>query len=289
MTTKRTGNYMEGEARITMKDISILLGLSPQAMRNYEKINDTARHKINENGYREFPFESVSQLIAFRQFATIGVPLREISKIMDSSDSSDLDVVYSQQGEAIDREIKRLQVIQDCLGTLRRLVWQIPRETNRFKLVTSPEMYRLPCEKDDKILSSGRDRALIRDWASQLPITFYLPTVEGPPFSEQSVARIGLGIEARHADYVSIPHGQVVHLPSIACVGGVVCVHDAPTARNNPRYTYGYYPVIEEGLAQVRRLGLRVTGNILTRLIVSNVRVEDGSSNDYYYAWYPVE
>ena len=282
---------MEAEARITMKDIATLLGVSAQTIRNYEKFNAQARYDFSGGKYRELLFESVSQLVGFRSLTAMGAPAREVSEILARGDLGSLAAYCADREQTAVQAARELELLASAAGDAAAYVELACGGAGAFEVVSSPPLYRLSCQEGDRLTRDAKSRELVREWGAALPVTFYAPAIAGPPFPDDCIATIGFGIFEKFAHRVTVDADNVQFYPSRPCIGGIGVVRNAPTARRSPEASLakGYYPVIAEGLEFARQRGLEVRGPIIARLIASDVHGGDGSVDDYYYLWLPIE
>lgn len=290
---------------ISIKDICTVLNVTPTTIRLYEKYLPEVPWYVGENGYRGFYFENLTHLFNCRSVAKYGASLREsfdgsIGGCWEAEDD-----ILAKQREVLARQARMTNDLIESLDETRLLMGKIPVLQGSFEEVSLPAFLHLDFGSHLTDLSQDT-RDIVSNWAQAIPFVHFTPyyqieRIGDEADSEAMPARSGFSIALSYAHMVDTSHPFVLFRPAsraLATIFSVNGVAHPPGSSSfagglpfdEPRYKMTR-ALFEEGL---RERGLKLTGNIYTRLIYSaypgKYRSDGKESNaiDYFYAWTPL-
>lgn len=266
------------EIELKMNEMCDLLGISPQAIRLYEKYEAIHSFKYEGNGYRYYYFEDIGPAIQVRCFRKLGLPLADASRLCKASKPEEVTKSLAAYQEELKWNIRYQQALLEKCEEMEKAVDWAVCNLHQFKKCKRPAMYHLLCEKDGEILKGRAERKLIRSWSDQFPFVHYCPLVEAENISKESVCKVGFCVFEKDREFVSpLDSPNVCYYPETECIGGVVSVD---------QNTLDYYSVLESGLNYLKQNGYKLTGDILSVMLAAGIKINDHIC-DYHYVWYP--
>ena len=113
--------------------------------------------------------------------------------------------------------------------------------------------------------------------------------MRGEDLTPEGVPRLGLAIEDRFAWLIDDKDSpRVSFIESCRCVTGIHRIERVDTMRETHGLLGAYYSVVRPALEYMEAHHLRLDGDVVTRLLLSNVEDADGPANDYWRLWLPV-
>lgn len=266
------------EIQLKMNEMCDLLGLSPQAIRLYEKYEAIHSFKYERNGYRYYYFEDIGPAIQVRSFRKLGLPLADAARLCKASKPEEVTQSLANYQEALKWNIRYQQALLTKCEEMEKAVSWAVSNLHQFKECIRPSMYHLLCEKDGEILKGRAERKLIRTWSDQFPFVHYCPLVEAENLNKESVCKVAFCVFEKDSEFVSpLDSPYVNYYPEAKCIGGVVSVN---------QNTLDYYSVLEAGLDYLKQNDYELTGDILSMLLAAGIKNGENIC-DYHYVWYP--
>lgn len=280
------------ELSVGMKDICLLLGIAPQTVRLYEQRGLEPRYTQEENGYRHFYIEDLSQLHAVRDLARLGKPLEECTALFGASDAEAFEKTFSDLADGLARR-------REELGLLERAARRNAEAMSRFRdigpeylMCDEPEMWHLPCTFGGKLPPDPDLREQVGAWAKMTPMTFFTFWIDAEDLGPGCSSDCGYGVEAEFAGLVDTSADAVQHLPAHTCVVWAWMVDLALTKGARAALgeeTDDYYPVYEGAVSFAAQRGYRPCGTVVGRLVAGGVDVPGVGQEDFYLMRMPVE
>ncbi len=258
------------------KEICDILGVTPNALRNYEKhgaINSVRK----ENGYREYMFNDIQQLLYFKSLISMGFSVSDASAFMKMRTVEEVD---SMLEEEIGKQEKELQRIEKTIAYTRRKKRDISRistECGVFDITVRPGFYfsqYTNANEDEK-----EHLKEMKVFAEYSPFVESCPKIAQKYLNPSIVADIGLCVKDTYADMI---HGDI--LIRMEHMAPRKCLHTITFAG---RHLDDYYSVVEKGLSELERRGYVLDGDIYSLLIAANYSLNDTKPMDYYDCYFP--
>lgn len=275
-------------------EMCALLGITPPALRLYEKYNKSIRYLVSDsNGYRTFPFESLAQLLGFKCMLNIGMALKDVAPLTEHVTLESLASTFARQKGELQLQIARLTAMMEQAETMRSRIEGIESLVGTFWESESPSSWYLDLNNGYIPSSNKGLREELRRWSDYIPLVTLSPFMKRSDDMRTVVPTITLEIEDRYAGFLAPQErGHAFHLGPRRCISTVSFVRysrqiDRESLSNEDKYYY----VIEGGMEYLSSHGLALTGDVITRLIATNVRtdVDEGASYDYYQIWFPID
>ncbi len=106
----------------TVKQLSMLAGVTPRALRHYDKIGLLKPSRVGDNGYRYYGEETLPRLQQILFYRELGMPLAEICKIMNRADFDLLAALESHKRglrEQIARARRLTRAVDETIAFLK--------------------------------------------------------------------------------------------------------------------------------------------------------------------------
>lgn len=278
------------DIQASMKDLTALLGMSAQALRLYEKSGSVRRYSVGENGYRDFRFEGLTQMMGLRTLVKLGIPLKEAAQLQREGSLASYEELVAQRARQVRDEARHLDALSDLLGQIEREARQASDAPDVFCVGEMPGLWRLDLSGGGgRMADDAAARESLRAWADNLPFVFLCPIMRGEDLTPEGVPRLGLAIEDRFAWLIDDKDSpRVSFIESCRCVTGIHRIERVDTMRETHGLLGAYYSVVRPALEYMEAHHLRLDGDVVTRLLLSNVEDADGPANDYWRLWLPV-
>ena len=265
-----------------MKELCDLLGITPTAIRNYERYHVISAQR-KENGYRYFSFNDVQRCLRLKSFTSLGFSIAQATRLTREADFvQTLDALKIQEAE--DRaKIAQIQRQMEYLAELQGFYREMERLDEQYEESIMPGMYWIQYQDDDHLIRSADLKSILQKWSNYLPFTESSPRLRKEGLSTRSRAEIGLCIRDRYSDILDFEDAQyAIHYCPQRCIRTVV----------HANFSYpDYYSVIEGGLRYIKDHGMELNGDIMTILIASDMYTpwRSETANEYYLCYYPVK
>ncbi len=265
------------EIEFKMNEMCDLLGITPQAIRLYEKHKAIHSFKYEGNGYRYYYFEDIGPAVSVRHLRKFGFSLEQASRLVQGNDVETLVNSLEEQQNKIEREIIFQQAMLKRCGRLKEMLPKCLSNVHIYSECIRPAMYFLPCEKNGQFLNTPHEKQIIRKWSECYPFVYFCPMTESESLNQDSMTQIALCLFEEDKDLLEEDIWSVAeYVPSVKCIGGITKVRDDAT---------DYYSVLEKGLDYMKDRGYELTGRIYSVLLASGICCGEEKA-DYYYIWY---
>ena len=265
------------EIELKMNEMCELLGLTPQAIRLYEKHQAIHSFKYEGNGYRYYYFEDVGPAIYVRHLRKFGFSLPQASELVQGSEVNHLTSLLEAQEKKIEKEIAYQQAMLKRCRQLKEMIPDCFSHLHEFSECIRPAMYFLPCERNGKFLQTAEEKETIRGWSQGYPFVYFCPMTESELLNQESVTQLALCLFEQDKQFLEEEMLALAeYVPAHRCIGGVTRVSEHATE---------YYSVLEDGLEYMKDHGYELTGRIYSILLASSLQSGDEKA-DYYYIWY---
>ncbi len=209
---------------ITIGDAAKMFGLSPQALRYYQKMGVAVPHLIGENGYRYYPIVDIIALCKAKYLQSMGFSLSDIR------DELDRGIIIEERLTALDDqckvlmdEIKKAEIVLGEIVKYKEQIKKVKDQFRAYETVTSPPLFFLALNEENTEVS--KETGLIEEikkWVDLFPLTQYAFIYSKESlmnFPENCYGVSGLVISADIADQFGIKENNVVqYLPARRCV-----------------------------------------------------------------------
>ena len=134
--------------RYSIGEVSKITGISRDRLRNYEKMGIIEPQRKADNQYRFYSEQEIDRILALELYRAAELKLPTISKICSDSTVEDISFYLREKGEAIEKQMKHLALLQIRTKELLHSCEII--ETHLDKIcVTKMKPYEIIGEIDD--------------------------------------------------------------------------------------------------------------------------------------------
>ncbi|MBU9723547.1 MULTISPECIES: effector binding domain-containing protein [Bacillaceae] len=124
----------------TISQVSKDFNISTRTLRYYDQIGVLPSSKMEDYAYRVYDENAVRRLQQILFLRKLRIPLKQIEKLLNSQEVSDLVDVFRDKVLELDDEITALETIRAILQQLIERSKSLPEETLKFDLLTDEAM-----------------------------------------------------------------------------------------------------------------------------------------------------
>jgi len=190
-------------------DIAKLLGVTPEALRHYERIGLVKPSYVAENGYRYYDTRGYTYLFFIKKYRSLGFTLQETEDLLyKDHDDKKLEKLMTRR-ESLLEELKNVEQQLASLDDFRQDIKDARSQIEKFDMVKAPALCFVPIRTDEGLCLSSQQingtRAMMKN-ISQIQYTMLadLKRSDGILSAERT---LGLSIAA---DNVKMPEGSVL-------------------------------------------------------------------------------
>lgn len=106
----------------TVKQLSMLAGVTPRALRHYDEIGLLKPSRVGDNGYRYYGEETLPRLQQILFYRELGMPLADIRKMMGRRDFDVLSALESHKvalRKQMERAQRLMQTVDDTIAFMK--------------------------------------------------------------------------------------------------------------------------------------------------------------------------
>lgn len=254
--------------------VADLIGITPEALRYYEREGIIAPIKSEGSGYRYYSAWDVHILIRTRSFRQYGFKLEDTIKTLSDTDLENTVSYLKFKEEQLEEEIRKQQRLLDQLKHDRRAIDDARVNMGKFRVEYRPAMHFIDVQRGYDILGDKND--LYKQWIEKVPYV-----ASGGVFGvddRPEDLRYGLLIEDDFLDDIEDSMmGNTTPLPSCLCVTTFFqsgSDKELSTKMFEPSFKF------------LERKGLELAGDPVARAAFMKRR-EDGSYLSWYQGWIP--
>ena len=152
---------------LTIGQLAAYAGVTVRAVRHYHQIGLLPEPERDASGYRRYSATAVVSLIKIRTLADAGVPLSQISQMLQADEATfagTVERIDSHLRDQIERlETSRKQIAQLAAGDSLALPSEVTSYLDRLREIGTSERM-LEAERDGWILIAARWPDRIREW-----------------------------------------------------------------------------------------------------------------------------
>ena len=189
--------------------VSRLLGLSIEGIRNYEKSGIIQSHRPEDSNYRKYNYLDITSLIRARLYRALGYSLRETEALTNDSDIGDVRAMLNRRRAALTQEIALAELTLRRLEALERSLETLEGELGRVAFCDSPAICRIEFSRNCVIDFSAPAVAAFQRWMDWSPFIYVSSRYcRGDVYG-------GLAMDAEYAEPLGVEvDGRVARIPS---------------------------------------------------------------------------
>ena len=256
--------------------VADLIGITPEALRYYEREGIITPIKSEGSGYRYYSAWDVHILIRTRSFRHYGFKLEDTIKTLSSTNLEDTISYLRFKENVMEKEIEEQKRLLNQLKRDRRAIDDARINMGKFRVEHRPAMHFIDVQRGYDIL--GDKNNLYKQWIEKVPYV-----ASGGIFGvndKPEELRYGLLIEDDFLDIVdSTMMTNTTALPSCLCITTFFqsgSDKELSTKMFEPSFRF------------LERKKLKIAGDPVARAAFMKRR-EDGSYLSWYQGWIPFE
>jgi len=260
-------------------DVADLIGITPEAIRNYEREGLIKPKKDEGSGYRYFTTWDILILINTRQYRKFYYSIADIYEMFSEDEYEILNTVKKQE-DIIEDLIFKNMILLKHLRKSKEVLRQGFNYIGKFKLVESPDIYRVDIQKGYKLLPDKKNIKIARGWIEKSPF-YYSSALFTKDDIENEIDRFsfGLCIEKEYFDLHHMKNNEYIrHFEPKHCLYTVFLSYtDEILGLDKLQSAFNY----------MQAKGLKHKGDIFTRVLLTK-KVENKYIN-YHETFIPIE
>ncbi|GAA6426077.1 MerR family transcriptional regulator [Dielma fastidiosa] len=267
------------EPKIGMNELCLLLGSSPNSVRNYDA-HQAINSRRKENGYRFYYFNDVQQAIKLKSLIRLGFSIEEAKSMCLTSS---IDMVYHKfdsKADELQNEITSLTNQLNYLKSLQQDLKDLEALKGNFIIEQRPALYWLQCQSEDEIIKYKENQEMLRQWTQFFPFVESCPRLPIENLNEYSNAEMGLGLKEEFVKMLDFKDlSNCIYYPSTQCIKTVI--------KANVKVE-DYYSVVSHVFKYMKENDLKLSDDIINFLVMSDMKLDDDDDYyDYYFAYFP--
>ncbi len=144
---------------LNIRQLSKLLGISPQTIRKYEEQGIFAAERSQAN-YREFDRKGITTLMKCRKLMAMGFSVKQIVEIARGVSYKDGQAMLKRQADELEKEIRMLMNKRRGIAHVYSVMQEIRRKQGSCEFGMAPEAYCYPVVRNDELLIRQDEDAL---------------------------------------------------------------------------------------------------------------------------------
>lgn len=259
--------------------IAKLLGISSETLRYYESKNVIKPKRDPETGYRYYNAWDLHMLLQAKHYQSYGYTLKEIVKLFQHQELSDIADGLKDKEAAIEHEILLQMNRLNCIRQNQAMLRDAADSIGQFRIEKSPGIFRMNTQNDYTLNKSPEALELIEKWTQLTPFIYscarfpYENVKNNDPCFE-----FAMGLNEEYAAFLGISAGEYVQYnPSR------MCLHTCIPSRS------GHYlspECLTPAFEYMKKNGLELTGDIITQVVC--MTRSDNEYHNWHIVWIPI-
>lgn len=205
-------------------EMSKLVGISNETIRYYEREGAIHAKKDKDTGYRYYSALDLTLLMRARMYRSCGFSLPEISHMLNHCEVDELEDLLAEKRSELREQIVWLEHVERRLTDMEAVLHEIPHMLNRCVQTTSPALFRLEFQQQDRITKNKDILVTAKEWINKMPLVFPSARFLRQDILDQNDQySMGLAVYAHDAEYLGIAESPLVqHFSPRHCVYTVI-------------------------------------------------------------------
>lgn len=259
-------------------DIAKLMGLTPEAIRYYEKMGIISPIKSHDSGYRYYSVWDIHVLIRARAYRQYGFSMNETVDLISKQEPENIVSRLSEEEDNLQEMIIwNLNLLQH-LHEMQEIIKDAVNSIGKYRIGLRPAMYFLKTQDGYDLIDSRRE--LYRSWIEKIPFVFP-GGVYGKSVCENHGEKFAFGliVEEKYTDLLHIDKNEdIVYLP--ACPSLYTSFQSGSKKTLSPK-------TFTSALRFMKSQGLKLSGDIVSRV---GLMTREGSDYlSWHQVWLPFE
>ena len=212
--------------RMTIAEVSQLVGLAPETIRYYERNGIIRPFRNEQTGYRYYTLRDICILGKAQSYLQCGYSLKEAREMIFEMAADDIDDQFDAHAVILEKQI--LENVKQLQGLRKKQkkMNQVRRNLNRFSIQTRPAMLLLETYKNNIFMKDQGLEAVHSEWFKHQIFTFPYIRWEDQGRTQggkhQITQFVGLGIEKD-----DFPESGLIMNDSVREYSEIPCVYTA--------------------------------------------------------------
>lgn len=196
----------------TIGQVSRLLGLSIEGIRNYEKGGIIRSRRTENSNYRKYGYLDITSLIRARMYRALGCSIRETNCLTNDSSVEAISAFMNARKAGLERDIhvahQKLRRLEEIIQSLDAL----EAEVDRITICESPAVYRLEFSRNGEVNFAAPVVSAFQAWMEYAPFVYISSRYHGDEVYG------GLAIDASYAGMFDLRESDIVRFyPKALC------------------------------------------------------------------------
>lgn len=160
--------------KIGITVIARLFGISPEAIRKYEKQGIILPQRDQDNNYRKFNFRDIAHLFRARQYTMCGFSLKEVTKMLSISNFDEAEALIKNKEDELALQILFIQRRLEILRQMKRNMEEMMKSSTElsYTFEQSPTVYFYDFIGSQALHEDKNKLQHISKWLEKLPFVF---------------------------------------------------------------------------------------------------------------------
>lgn len=194
-------------------EISKLLGVTTESLRNYQKLEIIEPRKDNDSTYKHFNPISVGRLLAMRKMRNAGYSLSDISQSMKEFSLQEYYDTFNNNTQLLKQEYEYTKNLIERMESHLSFTRKLTDEQIQFKIDKSPTFYCFDYMVDNEITIEDCYLKHFVQWAEHMLFVLNYSPCSLESLSNGSTSlRIGLAVEEKHLNLLNLNVSKPVYM-----------------------------------------------------------------------------
>ncbi len=257
--------------------VAKILGLTPQAIRYYEKKGLILPARIEENQYRSYDAWDIVLLLRTRAYREYGFAVNEIVDILRDGSPERLIEKLEKRAQEVEAEIEKLKTVLSGLKYFSSRMQFMQENKGRYLVAERPAMYMLYIQKEYEMSDDPDVKKMLSEWCEN-PNVFPCTAL----FLDDITSKDFIGAQcmlAEDAKRLQIQEGRFVsYIEPRTCVYAVIEISSREELTNK---------ILQPILDYMKKVGLKPVDDIFARWLVVNKM--ESQYKALAEVWIPIE
>lgn len=199
------------------QQVADLLGISAEALKNYERSGIIKPARDRNSGYRQFSYMDICSLIRVKMYREFGFSLKDIEIMINDMDLDKTLELLESRKQLLNHETLLLSESIRSLDSMISQLKDVESLCDRIIIKSEPAFYRLEFSKNGVLNYNPHTVSLVREWMSYSPFLRFSSRYRGKDVYG------GLRMDACYASLFCLEEDPLIHYyPESLCLSTIV-------------------------------------------------------------------
>ena len=187
-------------------DVARLLGITPSALRFYEKQKIIHTQKT-ESGRRYYDLGDIARLLSAKKYTAMGIPIKQVVQQFQENGDDRHVIGRRVRGKIEEAQEKAAyyRVLADIVESHAQAIEDIDSHLHTFSLFLRPKTYMLTDPANYLISKDPQRGELMTQWVQAMPATRYAFLLRPEAFPDGDSVFLGYIVPAQQAEALHMP------------------------------------------------------------------------------------